>query len=176
MKGSSPLTRGKPVHERLQRGHVGLIPAHAGKTQVPCSAWLLHRAHPRSRGENTRKSVRGSITAGSSPLTRGKHSARLGAAAEGGLIPAHAGKTARFTSDGSYNRAHPRSRGENLRAGWDAEAASGSSPLTRGKRLALQALTAEIGLIPAHAGKTALSWVWRSTGWAHPRSRGENTS
>ena len=30
--GSSPLTRGKPVDEGFEGGHVGLIPAHAGKT------------------------------------------------------------------------------------------------------------------------------------------------
>ena len=32
LKGSSPLTRGKPHLARLMRGRMGLIPAHAGKT------------------------------------------------------------------------------------------------------------------------------------------------
>ncbi len=51
------------------------------------------RAHPRSRGENSRVVLEAVHTAGSSPLTRGKpvnidiHAATLG------LIPAHAGKT-----------------------------------------------------------------------------------
>ena len=51
---------------------------------------------------------------------------------------------------------------------------SGSSPLTRGKRLAALWRVVAPGLIPAHAGKTTP----QSTGWpdprAHPRSRGEN--
>ena len=31
-RGSSPLTRGKPVNDERAEGHGGLIPAHAGKT------------------------------------------------------------------------------------------------------------------------------------------------
>ena len=52
----------------------------------------------------------------------------------------------------------------------------GSSPLTRGKLLGAGVEDTEIGLIPAHAGKTLHSptteWRWR----AHPRSRGENVA
>ena len=51
--GSSPLTRGKLVGLAVLGCPVGLIPAHAGKTQAwPIRAVRL-RAHPRSRGENT---------------------------------------------------------------------------------------------------------------------------
>ena len=72
-RGSSPLTRGKPV----RRGRVGvlcgLIPAHAGKTGWgPCSTFLC---------------------VGSSPLTRGKPACGAVPAKHLGLIPAHAGKT-----------------------------------------------------------------------------------
>ena len=52
----------------------------------------------------------------------------------------------------------------------------GSSPLTRGKRLAAGIVPHVIRLIPAHAGKTRSTrgaCVWPR---AHPRSRGENTS
>ena len=50
--GSSPLTRGKPrEHVKLPRRQ-GLIPAHAGKTEVHGSWSFLSWAHPRSRGEN----------------------------------------------------------------------------------------------------------------------------
>ena len=50
--GSSPLTRGKPnvVQEGANAG--GLIPAHAGKTQVDNAHPPHYWAHPRSRGEN----------------------------------------------------------------------------------------------------------------------------
>ena len=51
---------------------------------------------------------------------------------------------------------------------------SGSSPLTRGKLATLFLAVAPIGLIPAHAGKTASQLPPSRDTWAHPRSRGEN--
>ena len=50
---------------------------------------------------------------GSSPLTRGKPWRKVTPGKTDGLIPAHAGKTVWFINDGSYDGAHPRSRGEN---------------------------------------------------------------
>ena len=50
----------------------------------------------------------------------------------------------------------------------------GSSPLTRGKRAVALSRRASTGLIPAHAGKTAVRLMLRRNRWAHPRSRGEN--
>ena len=52
--------------------------------------------------------------AGSSPLTRGKHSRARLSSLVAGLIPAHAGKTMRLSQQGLITRAHPRSRGENF--------------------------------------------------------------
>ena len=51
---------------------------------------------------------------------------------------------------------------------------AGSSPLTRGKPTHPQASKAELGLIPAHAGKTRVCLRRRRACRAHPRSRGEN--
>ena len=70
--GSSPLTRGKRHYPRYRHMAWGLIPAHAGKTRrcprsIPC-----HRAHPRSRGENSNGEAGLMRRLGSSPLTRGK--------------------------------------------------------------------------------------------------------
>ena len=50
----------------------------------------------------------------------------------------------------------------------------GSSPLTRGKRVPAERDGEAEGLIPAHAGKTALAGDRSEAGRAHPRSRGEN--
>ena len=50
----------------------------------------------------------------------------------------------------------------------------GSSPLTRGKPASLLCRSMAVGLIPAHAGKTTLTWVVSVKVRAHPRSRGEN--
>ena len=50
----------------------------------------------------------------------------------------------------------------------------GSSPLTRGKLPKKVLQTAEMRLIPAHAGKTSGPSYRVIRPWAHPRSRGEN--
>ena len=51
---------------------------------------------------------------------------------------------------------------------------SGSSPLTRGKRITQAAGIRRFGLIPTHAGKTAASRTRLEQSQAHPHSRGEN--
>ena len=50
----------------------------------------------------------------------------------------------------------------------------GSSPLTRGKLPDRDAPICQLGLIPAHAGKTIPLVCPDQAVWAHPRSRGEN--
>ena len=111
---------------------------------------------------------------GSSPLTRGKRRRFPGHRVERGLIPAHAGKTSRHACRSPPIWAHPRSRGENIKSAVGSVIDWGSSPLTRGKRGEVGGDANEVGLIPAHAGKTlsmnGLGLMWR----AHPRSRGEN--
>ena len=92
-KGSSPLTRGKRTASLPHPGGAGLIPAHAGKTRRPGYSIHSTTAHPRSRGENAIASALATFVAGSSPLTRGKHWGVDGQSHDGGLIPAHAGKT-----------------------------------------------------------------------------------
>ena len=53
------------------------------------------------------------VSAGSSPLTRGKHPLGVTFRAHDGLIPAHAGKTRVVVLRAGQVGAHPRSRGEN---------------------------------------------------------------
>ena len=93
-----------------------------------------------------------------------------------GLIPAHAGKTFAPTPKSIHGEAHPRSRGENQGAGMVFQRPDGSSPLTRGKPQELPNLLDDLGLIPAHAGKTRRGWMISGCRRAHPRSRGENAS
>ena len=50
----------------------------------------------------------------------------------------------------------------------------GSSPLTRGKRAEAAVGCADLGIIPAHAGKTGFAVVDDEAARDHPRSRGEN--
>ena len=172
--GSSPLTRGKPPSVLSRRWDPGLIPAHAGKTCWTSGMTRKHWAHPRSRGENQAAVTDGRSEHGSSPLTRGKLSARETDWPRARLIPAHAGKT--FSSSGicSMRWAHPRSRGENRCVPSRPSRTVGSSPLTRGKPHRGVPDRAGTGLIPAHAGKTGLRPIPVRAEWAHPRSRGEN--
>ncbi len=93
IRGSSPLTRGKPLLSWAGFSVLRLIPAHAGKThQATCQA-LRTRAHPRSRGENCVKRARNARFGGSSPLTRGKRCTHHDTRGYLRLVPAHAGKT-----------------------------------------------------------------------------------
>ena len=174
IQGSSPLTRGKHRLPLAAYRACGLIPAHAGKTTYDGDPTMTAQAHPRSRGENPELRVCLRRVRGSSPLTRGKHARGSRAAADPGLIPAHAGKTSPETSDKDVVTAHPRSRGENPPEGLKGSQNAGSSPLTRGKLRSSQSDRLSGGLIPAHAGKTP---AYRAVGHdqrAHPRSRGEN--
>ena len=93
MRGSSPLTRGKLDRGGLDLGRDRLIPAHAGKTKPAPSTRAPVKAHPRSRGENWVFSQECECFLGSSPLTRGKLKMFAHYVLDGGLIPAHAGKT-----------------------------------------------------------------------------------
>ena len=174
LAGSSPLTRGKRLPSRQKSGRPRLIPAHAGKT-VP-RRWTrnLSRAHPRSRGENRAMLGLTGDRRGSSPLTRGKRDASQRGDQLCRLIPAHAGKTCCGGCECVDPWAHPRSRGENFEGGELAACSGGSSPLTRGKRLACCRVALSVRLIPAHAGKTHALRSGRGDVQAHPRSRGEN--
>ena len=93
MRGSSPLTRGKPSDPIVCILRTRLIPAHAGKTAVCVRGSGFAWAHPRSRGENSGAIRHRDAIGGSSPLTRGKLFGVLPVGEEGRLIPAHAGKT-----------------------------------------------------------------------------------
>ena len=111
--GSSPLTRGKLVHDRHDGLGPRLIPAHAGKTPGTKFWYRFPAAHPRSRGENGTRRTQAVARSGSSPLTRGKLGLKPAWEPIVGLIPAHAGKTIGVSGFICGPPAHPRSRGEN---------------------------------------------------------------
>ena len=173
-RASSPLTRGKLALDGLHPRPVRLIPAHAGKTPAHPIDHRRCRAHPRSRGENELSADWTPLGIGSSPLTRGKQSRVLRAPLPRRLIPAHARKTHTRRTRVPSTAAHPRSRGENARALNVPETSVGSSPLTRGKLEGVHADLPDVGLIPAHTGKTGRGSRGPPRRRAHPRSHGEN--
>ena len=154
-RGSSPLTRGKRDRPPRTKACERLIPAHAGKTADHGDRGFSGQAHPRSRGENPCPARQGSLSSGSSPLTRGKPTT--------------------ITRGTACSGAHPRSRGENLDLWAQIYLMDGSSPLTRGKLRRGNGRELHRGLIPAHAGKTSRRAMRRVRFAAHPRSRGENS-
>ena len=132
-RGSSPLARGKQSNVRDGHRLPRLIPARAGKTpSIRCTVNPFS-AHPRSRGENTRRLIVSPRPSGSSPLARGKLRAVDGRAGSVGLIPARAGKTGYDAQWRVVRAAHPRSRGENFSGLPVVWSETGSSPLARGK-------------------------------------------
>ena len=173
-RGSSPLTRGKQRLLGNRTDRPRLIPAHAGKTAFCMASMRREPAHPRSRGENGYTPGRDIYHFGSSPLTRGKRATDPARPSTARLIPAHAGKTRQPCGTTRGRRAHPRSRGENMRVEGAHSSVSGSSPLTRGKPLSSSNSRNFARLIPAHAGKTHHGNQGSAAHQAHPRSRGEN--
>ncbi len=133
--GSSPLTRGALSNSGLGTRTVGLIPAHAGSTFAEPANNSPQSAHPRSRGEHTTFTWKHGRAGGSSPLTRGALSHWTVIKQDDGLIPAHAGSTARSRLHRICPRAHPRSRGEHGHRKLGKVSGRGSSPLTRGARV-----------------------------------------
>ena len=107
--GSSPLTRGKRTDRRRRRSQQRLIPTHAGKTSRRPPPSSPSGAHPHSRGENPIDTESSDMKAGSSPLTRGKLSARVIWSVMGGSSPLTRGKldkTARLTRRGGFIPTH----------------------------------------------------------------------
>ena len=116
----------------------------------------------------------GSLLLGSSPPVRGAHGDRDTRKHHGGLIPARAGSTMSCSAPPIRFGAHPRPCGEHsLRArrmlsGW------GSSPPVRGALASTLGLSISSGLIPARAGSTAMTIVFKLSQRAHPRPCGEH--
>ena len=152
--GSSPRMRGK---RRSRAGHrfiKRLIPAHAGKTIQHRCILQVFPAHPRACGENFTHFEAPTSIRGSSPRMRGKPVFNDRIVPARGLIPAHAGKTARMVSLVVICRAHPRACGENDGSDRQGRSQAGSSPRMRGKLFVTIGRALRHRLIPAHAGKT----------------------
>ena len=172
--GSSPHTRGTPFARIGFSSLIGLIPAHAGNTGWLSGGGSVFGAHPRTRGEHHLSHAGKDAALGSSPHTRGTRlggpqpDARGGSsphtrgtprcgnspATTTGLIPAHAGNTAKALHQAWLSRAHPRTRGEHINRGIEVGDA--------------------LGLIPAHAGNTGQHRDLPTLHGAHPRTRGEH--
>ena len=110
--GSSPHTRGARDGPERLRNVGGIIPAYAGSTKQSASKGSSRSDHPRIRGEHTVDGGCAVPGAGSSPHTRGAHTAVSHPAESGRIIPAYAGSTRGAGRRRRRFADHPRIRGE----------------------------------------------------------------
>ena len=130
--GSSPLTRGTGLQVAIGDALLRFIPAHAGNSRWHLFGNISSSVHPRSRGEQVRRSFALGNPCGSSPLTRGTGCGTARRVCARRFIPAHAGNSTRRPPIEKQRAVHPRSRGEQVQHGFAQLAELGSSPLTRG--------------------------------------------
>ena len=152
--GSSPHTRGTHRHQAPGGRRQRFIPAHAGNTPAPLVTPLHRPVHPRTRGEHVNTGIVGN------PKFR--------------FIPAHAGNTDEVNCELCGQPVHPRTRGEHAATGSWRCAANGSSPHTRGTRVAAAHAVQLRRFIPAHAGNTSRRTRTPPGKPVHPRTRGEH--
>ena len=132
--GSPPHTRGKGCGRRVRMFSMGITPAHAGKSSVAWQGRPAEEDHPRTRGE---KFILVQIDCRCSRIT-----------------PAHAGKSADIPGFPHLSKDHPRTRGEKDIHQKTTCTMRGSPPHTRGKALQYNGQEWDIGITPAHAGKS----------------------
>ena len=148
----------------LQLGHLvaeikGIIPAHAGNTPIICFGLAVRGDHPRTCGEHAVCGYCGTDYQGSSPHMRGTPGTVDTVITQAGIIPAHAGNTFDFWHSGAKRKDHPRTCGEHYRFRKEGKQWKGSSPHMRGTRSCAQICFKIAGIIPAHAGNTALMLI-----------------
>ena len=104
---------------------------------------------------------------------RGKASLDFGLRQIHRITPAHAGKSENSQSSNRHEADHPRTCGEKLGVFSFEGSYDGSPPHMRGKALERMLQLRELGITPAHAGKSlsCLSEYCDSTD--HPRTCGE---
>ena len=109
--GSSPHTRGLHHGFFIRMLSLGIIPAHAGFTDMPAVTEEGLEDHPRTRGVYLTASDLLHTREGSSPHTRGLRCRLILSAFRFRIIPAHAGFTVTSLSSVPLTGDHPRTRG-----------------------------------------------------------------
>ena len=152
--GSSPPTRGTRRAQGVPAPGVRFIPAYAGNTLPGRTGQSRYPVHPRLRGEHHAQRPPLHLQGGSSPPTRGTPRSTPAPASPGRFIPAYAGNTRCRRSGGASGAVHPRLRGEHSPGPCRTARSYGSSPPTRGTRLAVTRSPSMARFIPAYAGNT----------------------
>ena len=104
---------------------------------------------------------------------RGKGKRSAPRSRRSGITPAHAGKSLAGMQARKTLWDHPRTCGEKQCVGAGNSAAGGSPPHMRGKGVFFSWLPPEIGITPAHAGKSRCGFCQIDRCRDHPRTCGE---
>ena len=150
----------------------GIIPAHAGLTELEIEHQAAIGDHPRACGAHFLHDFFSLTIIGSSPRMRGSPNVPIRVRANIGIIPAHAGLTRTRPSTRQCIRDHPRACGAHARSRAVKPVTSGSSPRMRGSPSRKCSLKQTIGIIPAHAGLTDLLPAVDAVVGDHPRACG----
>ena len=153
--GSPPRARGRRIAAPDPVRPAGLTPACAGTTRPPPCPPTPPWAHPRVRGDDSRRWMRPVCGGGSPPRARGRRVDR--------------------GQEGSGQLAHPRVRGDDKRALDPDPVQSGSPPRARGRRRLRGGADGLVGLTPACAGTTCRFARRCPRTRAHPRVRGDDS-
>ena len=172
--GSSPHTRGARSSPTSHRSDGRIIPAYAGSTGLQLIDTALYMDHPRIRGEHASTANLAAVRRGSSPHTRGARKWEIRLRFGMRIIPAYAGSTRCRSRRRGRSRDHPRIRGEHDLVVAGDSVFRGSSPHTRGAPDIRNLMDNYLRIIPAYAGSTPSCSGVSSSGWDHPRIRGEH--
>ncbi len=132
-QGSPPHMRGKARVRAHGVGHVGITPAHAGKSSDQRQRLRLRWDHPRTCGEKLCVVTTPTGGSGSPPHMRGKDPLAAQEPPCTGITPAHAGKSLLAEHFSGIIRDHPRTCGEKHRRYSGLHGEPGSPPHMRGK-------------------------------------------
>ena len=152
--GSPPQVRGKLWWGVRKAYKARITPAGAGKTGFTEVTGDDAKDHPRRCGENDLRLVRATYATGSPPQVRGKLRHFKPCDIVQGITPAGAGKTVFRRGWRLTVWDHPRRCGENRCQRQPIIEYIGSPPQVRGKQPSPGAVSYDIGITPAGAGKT----------------------
>ena len=171
--GLSPPMRGNQAYRSSGEGHMGSIPAHAGKPSRAQPFAGPFRVYPRPCGETRIISRASGPAQGLSPPMRGNHPLPGQYDTCSRSIPAHAGKPYRLRQVAAPPRVYPRPCGETRLPFVGERPDQGLSPPMRGNRFYVARSRGRVRSIPAHAGKPGASRLERMGDRVYPRPCGE---
>ena len=149
--------RGSLIVTPISLQTAGIIPAHAGLTYQYKEAARNGRDHPRACGAHSNLYLIQSTVKGSSPRMRGSQLINMQFGQLKGIIPAHAGLTSPPHTKAREARDHPRACGAHTEVSDMKKQYEGSSPRMRGSHIFSIDNVTRVGIIPAHAGLTAIA-------------------